>query len=113
MNRAFPGRAFQVWLFRVSHGELLVRSPKDGEHQRNVDLTFAGVEYMELPRHLVGLRLEDPTEEDVRRAEERVGTVVAAETVTVLVSQGRRYLVVAGFVKVAESDMDIFDHPFE
>jgi len=41
------------------------------------------------------------------------GRSVDAKTVTILVSEGRTYIAVAGFSKVTESDMDIFEHPFE
>jgi hypothetical protein len=38
MKTTFDDRRFQFWQYRVSHGELLVRSPKDAAHPRNVDL---------------------------------------------------------------------------
>ncbi len=113
MKASFRGREFQFWQYRVSHGELLVRSPKDAAHPRNIDLMFVGGQYVELPRHLPDLEVDEPTEADVARAVERLQEPFAHETVIVLESQGRRYLVVAAAVNVAESDMDIFDSPFE
>jgi hypothetical protein len=50
MKASFDKRKFQFWQYRVSHGEVLVRSPKDAAHPRNVDLMFVGVEYVDLPR---------------------------------------------------------------
>lgn len=112
MKASFAGRKFQLWQFLVSHGALLVRSPKDAAHPRNADLMFFGVEYMELPRFLPDLEVDEPSDEDMARAEERLGKSAEPQSVIVVRSQGRRYLVVASAVKAAESDMDIFDSPF-
>ena len=50
-------RNFQLWEYHVSHGSLLIRSPKRGEDTKNIDIVFAGVEYMALPRHLKSVEL--------------------------------------------------------
>jgi hypothetical protein len=113
MKTTFAGRRFQLWQYRVSHGELLVRSPKDAAHPRNADLMFAGVEYVDLPRFLPDLEVDEPEDEDLSRAQERLGKPVERQTVVVLKSQGRHYVVVAAAVKAVESDMDIFDSPFQ
>jgi hypothetical protein len=112
MKTSFVGRKFQFWQYRVSHGELLVRSPKDAVHPRNVDLMFAGVEYVDLARFLPDLEVDEPNNEDMTRAQERLGKSVERQNVIVLKSQGRHYVVVAAAVKVVESEMDIFDSPF-
>lgn len=112
MKARFAGRRFQFWLFRVSHGELLIRSPKDADHPRNVDLMFVGVEYVDLPRALPDLEVDEPADQDVEHAMARLGKSVDVKNVIVLKSQGRRYLIVAAAVKCTESDMDIFEHPF-
>jgi hypothetical protein len=112
MKKTFGESAFQMWEYHVSHGELLVRSPRHGVDGRNRDLMFFGVEYVELPRHLPNLELDDPTEKDLARACERLGRQVESHEVTALVSRGIRYIVVAAGVQVRESEMDIFDSPF-
>ena len=112
MKKTFAGRSFQPWEYRVSHGQLLVRSPRQSGLTQNVDLIFAGVEYVDLPRHLLDLELSDATAEDVAHAAERLGRAVDGRKVTVLTCQGRRHLVVATAVVVRESEMDIFDSPF-
>ena len=112
MNKQFNGRDFQFWEYRVSHGQLLIRSPKSPTQDVNVDLVFAGVEYAALPRHLLELKIEDATELDVSVVAERLGRPVKKNTITILIAQGTRHIVVAAAVKVAESNMDIFDSPF-
>lgn len=113
MKASFVGRSFQFWRYRVSHGELLVRSPRDDAHPRNIDLMFFDVEYVDLPRFLHGLEIDDPEDADMARAQERLGKHVELRTVTILKSLERRYMVIAAVMKVVESDMDIFDNPFE
>ncbi|MDB4958800.1 MAG: hypothetical protein JWO36_6369 [Myxococcales bacterium] len=113
MKMTFQGREFQFWQYRVSHGELLVRSPKHGNDLLNVDLMFVGVEYVDLPRFLPGLELDNAADDDISRAAERLGQPVDRREVFVLQCQDRRHIVVAGVLQVAESDMEIFESPFE
>jgi len=113
MKTTFAGRKFQFWEYRVSHGELLVRSPKGAGSSFNVDLMFVGVEYVDLPRFLPELEVDEPTEDDLLRAKERLGKAVEKRSTTVLKCQGRRHVVVATAVSVSENDMDIFDSPFK
>jgi hypothetical protein len=35
-------RSFQVWAYSVSHGQLLIRSPKSEATPENIDLAFVG-----------------------------------------------------------------------
>jgi hypothetical protein len=46
MSVSYLSRRFQLWEYRVSHGSLLVRSPKGPDATTNVDLVFDGVEYI-------------------------------------------------------------------
>jgi hypothetical protein len=100
-------------MYRVSHGELLIRSPKDFKQTKNCDLTFVDVQYVDLPRYLDDLEVGEPDEADLARARERLPKRGLDENVFVLISSGRRYLVVAAQMEIAESEMDIFEHPFE
>ena len=99
--------------YRVSHGSLLVRSPKrDGAG--NVDLVFVGVEYVSVPRHLRGVTVEEGGAKDIAGAAAAISKNEAKEErVFVLVSEGQRHLVVAAHCSVSEHDRDIFDSPFE
>lgn len=107
----FADRRFQLWEYRVSHGALLIRSPKGPETETNVDFVFSGVEYIACPRMLRGLELGTVTPEDVDRVTERFGRVVPPDQVFVLVSAGARHLVVATSCVVNENLDDIFGIP--
>jgi hypothetical protein len=112
-------RDFKVWEYHVSHGQLLIRSPKapatdaSPERHTNVDLVFLGVEYISLPRLLRGVMLDRASADDLRLLEATLGTAPAPASVRMLVSGGRRFAVVAASVTVSENDWDIFDSPFE
>ena len=112
MKTNFENRSFQFWQYRVSHGELLVRSPRGGTNTHNVDLRFVGVDYVDVARTMLGLHIEDPTAEDHERAEERLAKKLSLASVFVLVSQGRRFLIVAARMSVNENELDIFESPF-
>jgi len=112
-------RDFKVWEYQVSHGQLLIRSPKapatttSPERLTNIDLVFLGVEYMSVPRAFRGLTLAPPTPPELQNLQATVGKVVEASSVRMLVSGGRRFPVIAASVSVSENDWDIFDSPFE
>src|SRR5262249_19645254 len=83
-SAGFVGRKFQFWWYRVSHGELLVRSPKTLQESRNVDLMFVDVAYVDLPRFIPELEVVESNDDDVGRASERLGRAVEREQVFVL-----------------------------
>jgi hypothetical protein len=110
---SFPDRHFQLWEYRVSHGSLLVRSPRGPRIPNNIDIIFAGVEFLSMPRHLRGLELDQGHEdEDIRRVSDEFGDVEPSQ-VYVLISAGRRHVLVAAGLEVRQHGGDIFDSPFE
>lgn len=108
----FPSRMFQTWQFRVSHGELLIRSPKGANHSTNIDLVFVGVEYMDLPRHLGEVEVHEPDEIDLSFIRERLRKQDSSDKIFVLTSDSRRYRVVAAALKISENELGIFESPF-
>lgn len=110
MIDSFLDRRFQLWEYRVSHGALLVRSPKGPAAETNIDLVFTGVEYVACPRMLRGLEMAPANDEDLRRVSSEFGPVAETDQVFVLVSAGARHLVVATSCRVSENFDDIFDN---
>ena len=112
--RAFPGRTFQFWMYRVSHGELLVRSPRSSEgHETNVDIAFVGTDYVELPHVFPDFEVEEAAApDDVAFAEERLGEGLGrSRKAFVFHCENRRYLVVAAWMRIRENTLDIFELP--
>lgn len=107
------GRSFRVWEFRVSHDQLLLRSARSQQHAQNLDVIFAGVDYLELPTKLGEIEITRPTAEDLRRLHAAFREDVAERDVHVIVSGGRRFIVVAAGMKVTLNDLDIFESSLE
>jgi len=51
-------RRFQVWQYTVSHGQLLIRSTKEGGHETQVDVLFKNVRALNIPVTFDGLAIE-------------------------------------------------------
>jgi|SRR5215469_2455402 len=114
MKASFERRSFKVWEYKVSHGMLLVRSPKNlPAPERNIDIMLAGIDYFDLPGSCKTLELDDASAEDVAFVEDRLGKRVAAKNIFVFICDSRRHVVVAAGIKVAETEMDLFQSPFD
>jgi hypothetical protein len=112
-------RRFQIWEYQVSHRQLLIRSPqapatdKSPEFRTNLDVVCLGVDYMAVPRAFDGLELMSPTSDEIQHLEVLLGRPIAPDHVKVLVSDGKRFTVVASSLSVSENDWDLFESPFE
>ena len=107
------GLRFQLWEYRVSHGMLLIRSPRLGSNDCNDDILFAGVEYLSAPRHLGDVTLAEPTHVDITAVERASGFEIRSPNrLFVLDGDGRRFYVVAASVHVTQNTLDIFDSVF-
>lgn len=113
MIASFPDRRFQLWEYRVSHGCLLVRSPRGPEINTNIDIIFVGVEFLSVPRLMRGLDLDLPDTVDMKRISAEVGFEGDPDKTFVLISGGHRNWVVASAFRMSEHDQDIFSSPFD
>jgi len=112
MNSSFTERAFQLWEFKVSHGSLLIRSPKAPSIPNNIDVVCKGVEYLAAPRHIRGLDLGQATTEEIENLSNLLGKEVPPSRVRVISSEGRRFPIVAVSFRISENENDISDSPF-
>lgn len=110
--RNFTNRIFQLWEYRVTHGSLLIRSPQSSEAKTNVDIICTGVEYLAVPRFFRGLEIVEPTSEEVRSLEEKLGKQLTSASAYILVSSKQRFPIVAASFKLEENEQDIFESPF-
>jgi hypothetical protein len=100
-------RDFKLWDYRVSHGQLLLRSPMSPDLNTNVDLQFWGVEFVRLPTVMHGIRLrlandDEKTSVAGRYAPECNGSVFSCD------EDGAAIVIAAG-CRVLENAMDIFE----
>ncbi len=112
-TQRYVNRTFQLWEYRVSHGSLLIRSPQGAETKNNVDIVFIGIEYLAAPRFLRGVEIAEPTNEELRQLEARLGKRLTESSIVILVSAGQRFPIVAASFKVEENELDIFESPFQ
>ena len=113
MEPSFSKRHFQLWEYKVSHGSLLIRSPKTQELETNVDLICVGVEYFEMPRHLREFAMKAASVQEIARLSDILNKQLKSSSVRIIVSEGRRFPIVAAGFKISENDSDIFQSPFD
>lgn len=120
-NRTFnkSDRTFKLWEYQISHGQLLIRSPKSPatetslETLTNLDLVCLGIEYMAVPRIFRGLELTSPTPGEIQDLELLLGKPIPPDNVKILESEGKRFPIVASSCSISENDWDIFESPLE
>jgi hypothetical protein len=59
-------RKFQLWLYSVSHGQLLLRSTKNQNYQTQVDVLFKNVAIIQLPVVFAGLAISEISQQEFR-----------------------------------------------
>jgi hypothetical protein len=112
MKTSFIDRIFQLWEYKVSHGSLLIRSPKGPGISQNIDLVCVGVEYVAAPTYFRGFELQEPTSDEVKCLCHLLGKAISPERVRIVVSMQQRFPIVAVSFRILEHDSDIFDSPF-
>ncbi|QAT82113.1 hypothetical protein EJ065_0506 [Corallococcus coralloides] len=110
---SFSERTFRFWDFRASHDQLLLRSPRTAQHPQNLDVIFVGVDYLELPTKLGEIEITSPMVEDLRRVQAAFREDVTERDVHVIVSGGRRFVIVAAGMKIIKNDLDLFESSLE
>lgn len=107
------GRYFQLWHYTVSHGHLLIRSPMDNDHQTNIDIWFRGVQYLELPRLLGEIEIEEPVASERMHLEERLHASFDNSSVTVVRSGKNRYFIVSVDIEIEANHLNITEPPYK
>jgi hypothetical protein len=102
-------REFEFWEYKVSHGQLLIRSPKASPHNTNIDLIFGGVKYISLPRFLGRLSIYEGLPHDVRQVEELWAGEISTARIFVLISEKHRYYIIAYSLCVQENELGMFE----
>jgi len=102
-------RNFQVWLYSVSHGHLLLRSTKDKNHRTQIDVLFKNVSLMQLPASFSELAISEMSLEEFQSLNLSTGRFPM---------EGRKYfslegdswqgVIVAGYVGWSEDDAEHF-----
>lgn len=112
METSEAGR-FQLWEYMVSHRQLLLRRPATGMHPTNVDLVFGGVKYVALPSSIRNPRVRPAKADEVRWAEEALGTQIPIEEIHVIEGDSTKGFVVAGSARRVVNELEIFESSLE
>jgi len=111
MERFSSPRHFQLWDFYISFGQLLLRStPDEGKGESgNIDISFRGVFYLDIPATLTGIQVDDPTATELTHLVSRTGTpqdpTGKYHKYFALASKGSRYYVGAMDIAVTENTL--------
>lgn len=101
----YPGRRFQLWAFSVSHGQLLLRSPRSEAHPTRCEICFKDVVRLDLPALMDDVEVEVAAGADVPAFALELGESELWERAVYRV-RGRGFVgyVVAGMVVHGEDD---------
>lgn len=105
-------RKFKFWFYHVTHSEALIRSPKSENYDNNIDIHFIDITYIEMPSTLKDLRIEDGTQKDAIYLSNKLNKDVSLENIRVLISDGRRFYIVASIINITENMLPFMVLPF-
>ncbi len=108
----FDNRKFKLWFYHVTHNEALIRSPKNDKYDKNIDIYFADIKYIEMPSISIYLYIKKATKEDVEYLRKKIEIDIAIEDVRVMISGKYKYYIVASIMNIMENDLDLFKLPF-
>ena len=97
----------------MSHGSLLIRSPKNETHNTNIDLLLTGVEYISIPRTMKKIQISEPTIIEQLEIEKILGKKINIASIFVISSSNSKFLIVASSMRFDENELDIFESPFD
>ena len=107
----FEKRKFKFWFYHVTHREAIVRSLKTNCLEKNIDIYFGDIQYIEMPTSLADFRMENANDADIMYLEEKIGRPVQPQNVTVLTLEERRFYVVASISKIVENSLEMNELP--
>jgi hypothetical protein len=101
-------RTFRTWDLTAGHNQLVLRDPGWYYDRENVDIWFGGVAYMEIIPCFSGIEFAHPTPREVQYIEARCtgGRLPQGTRIYVLVSENKRYYVVAGNMEIDSNSLD-------
>ena len=104
-------REFQLWTYRVGHGELLLRSPKAPGYPTRIDILFKSVQAVELRSRIETLVVEEAQASEVlNRATKPMAFVEKGHKIYLIKSKDWVGLIIAGAVFWAE-DLGEYGQP--
>ena len=107
----YPNRRFQLLFYQISHGELIIRSQKNDNYIKTIDIYFGDVIYMEIPSELNGIRFRRGIADDVRYIKSRLEKDITQDKIVVILSEDKEYYIVASVISINENDLSYVELP--
>ena len=109
-NFCYPDRKFKLMFYQISHSEMILRSYKDGylhniSYEKNIDIYFGDVDYIELPQIIYGIKFRKATADDIRYLSAKTHCRISEDNVVVIISEDKEYYIVASIIKISENEL--------
>ncbi len=107
----YPNRRFQLLFYQISHGEMIIRSQKNNNYNKTIDIYFGDVNYMEIPSELNGIRFRRANADDVTYIKSKIKKYITQDEIVVIVSEDKEYYIVASVISINENDLSFVELP--
>jgi hypothetical protein len=99
-------RYFTLFDFLISHGQLLLRASKDDDYNKNIDIIFYDVKFLQLATHLKGVSIKQLTNNNI--SNDSIKSIISKKDNSVfeIKSNNELYYITAAFIKVFENDLE-------
>ena len=113
---SFSDRRFQMLFYQLSHSEMIIRANKKDniigkEYDHNIDIYFADVKYIGIPCELNGINFRKGNKDDYNYLKTKVLENFDEDEITVIISEGKEYYIIASVIQVEENDLDLLKLP--
>ena len=103
LPNSFRGRRFELWMYLVSHRQLLLRSNKSEQHAQRCEILFTNVARVDLPTLVDDLEIHLATDETTPAAVAHLGALERTDRAVYLIrGQNCRGYIVAGSMAFKE-----------
>lgn len=107
-------RKFQLWYYQIIHSEAIIRSNKSKtveDAKDTIDIHVKNIQYFEVPYIFRGLEIKSANKDDIVYIRHKMNQSILPEQIMVLLSEGRRYYIVADDFQVYTSNLDYSEMP--
>ena len=101
-------RCFKFHDYYISHNQLLIRSPKEGDQKFNIDIIFFSTKFLQVPTGLSGITISR-VEKDIANKYEFFSKYSHYENCNLfeIISGEKKHYIVAGFFHVFENELEM------
>jgi hypothetical protein len=101
-------RTFRLWDTIISQQRLLLRSPKSEKIQRNLDVMFFGIKYLQIPTSFEGIKIDTPNQEQLMEVRQFYLESFGDDELQVIFSKGKSFYIVSYGYVAKETEFDLF-----